>query len=109
MSNQQIDRRQAKTILKAVSAKNLRKSGGILKCLVDGNSHKLAQRMYFDYVSDQDFSKFPLFLQKLDRMLYKFGGKTAKKRHIRDDDDVNSSKKGKKGKGNKRNRPSDDE
>jgi hypothetical protein len=49
-----------------------------LQCLTDGPSHKLAQKLYKQYVSDEDYSKFHSFLVDLDRMLVRHGAKVNK-------------------------------
>lgn len=82
-------------IKKVLSGRRFRErtSSGVLKCLIDGNAHKFAQRLYCDHVSDADFSKFPMFLTELDKLLYKFGGKIKEKPTVSEDDDIDTTKR----------------
>lgn len=77
--------------------KTTAKSGGYLRCLTDADAHKWAQKIYSTYISDSNFSKFPLFLIKLDRLLNDFGASKNKKNgensSLREDDEKGSNKK----------------
>ena len=46
-----------------------------LRVLIDEPSYKMAQKIYKSYISPNDYSKFHAFMQELDRLLAKFGGK----------------------------------
>ena len=96
-----VNQRQVDSLAKIFASKHRHRSSGVLKCLVDADDHKAAQKLYFKYISDSDFSKFPLFLQKFDRMLYKFGGKVAERPTEEEDEDLISRKRDKKGKDKK--------
>lgn len=41
--------------------------------LTDANGHKVAQKLYHQYISDTDYSKLPAFVQALDSLLAHFG------------------------------------
>jgi hypothetical protein len=78
---------------------------GYLRCLTDAEAHRWAQKMYASYISADDFSKFPSFLIKLDRLLTEFGAKKSKNGHddLVDDDEIkmDKGKKRKKSRGKK--------
>jgi hypothetical protein len=79
--------RQKKILLKTLSSRKDKGGPGVLRCLVDANSHKLAQKLFYDHISDSNFSKFPLFLQELDQLLHKFGAKTKTREEIAEEDE----------------------
>jgi hypothetical protein len=45
-----------------------------LRILVDVPSYKLVQKLYQQYISEGDFSKFHSFMSEMDRLLSRFGG-----------------------------------
>jgi hypothetical protein len=45
-----------------------------LRVLKDKAGYNAAQKLYGAYVSQDDFSKFPLFCQELDHLLHRYGG-----------------------------------
>jgi hypothetical protein len=49
-----------------------------LRVLTDDASHKLANKIFKTYVSEDDFSKFHSFLIDMDRLLARFGGQSPK-------------------------------
>jgi len=49
-----------------------------LRILTDDPSHKLAQKIFKTYISQDDYSKYHSFLIDLDRLLAKFGGQSPK-------------------------------
>jgi hypothetical protein len=79
-------------------------SNGYLRCLVDADAHKWAQKIYSSYISDNDYSKFPSFLLQLDKLLHNFGAKANKISTTKEDDEYGSDRKKKK----KRNRDRDE-
>jgi len=44
-----------------------------MSVLTDANGHKVAQKLYHQYISDSDYSKLPAFVQALDALLSHFG------------------------------------
>lgn len=46
---------------------------GKLRCLIDQASHKLIQKLYTQYISEDDFSHMPAFAQDMDKLLIKYG------------------------------------
>jgi len=97
-----LNQTQMNGMLKALSRNKFRdKHFGVLKCLVDANSHKMAQKLYYDYISESNFAKFSVFLSKLDNLLYNMGGKPVDKNEVEEDDEIprmgkNKDKKRKK-------------
>ena len=49
-----------------------------LRILTDESSHKLANKIFKTYISQDDFGKFHQFLIDFDRLLAKFGGRAPK-------------------------------
>lgn len=49
-----------------------------MRVLTDQAGHKVATKLYHQYISDADYSKLPAFVQDLDRMLAKYGAATGK-------------------------------
>jgi hypothetical protein len=49
-----------------------------LRVLSDSHGHSLLMKMWKDYISDEDFSRFPSFSLEVDRMLIRYGAKPAK-------------------------------
>lgn len=41
--------------------------------LTDAAGHKVAQKLYHQYISSEDYSKLPAFVQGLDALLARFG------------------------------------
>jgi hypothetical protein len=72
------------------------KSAGYLRCLIDADAHKWAQKIYSSYISDNDYSKFPSFLMQLDRLLHNFGAKANKISTTKEDEEYGSDVKRKK-------------
>lgn len=48
-----------------------------LRVLRDGNAMKMAQRIFTDYISDENFSNYIAFLVKFDQLLVSLGGRPA--------------------------------
>ena len=69
------------------------RSKGYLRCLTDANGHKMAQRIYLDYISDSDFSRFPAFLVRFDKLLTSYGAKSNKAESIKEDKERKAIKK----------------
>lgn len=56
-----------------------------LKVLNDGDGVKLLMSIYQDYVSDDDYVKFPKFMADVDNLLYKARGNRTLTREERDE------------------------
>jgi|SRR5580765_170376 hypothetical protein len=71
-----------------------------LRVLKDKAGYNAAQKLYGAYVSQDDFSKFPLFCQELDHLLHRYGGQVepetedheSDKLPTRDQDDGNDGR-----------------
>lgn len=68
-----------------------RKPAG-MRCLTDEPSHKLALKLYKEYIGLEKMAQFPNFMHALDALLAKFGGgkpEDAEPHHrrVRDDED----------------------
>jgi hypothetical protein len=72
--------RNLRTIAKAEHTRHLR----VLK---DQSGQRLAQKLYGQYCSQEDYSKYPAFCQELDSLLHKYGGNPEEN----EDDDTSST------------------
>ena len=45
--------------------------------LIDVPGKKLAEKLYIEYISNEDMSRFPLFMAKLDELLVSMGATPA--------------------------------
>lgn len=90
-----------------------------LKVLNDGDGVRLLMSIYQDYVSDDDYVKFPTFMYDVDTLLYKARGNRTLTREEREEmEDAAPKKKGRRrpkrpagnngnnGEGNSNNAPS---
>lgn len=48
---------------------------GRLTILVDPASHKMAAKLYNEFISPDDYGNFPAFIQELDMLLRKYGAR----------------------------------
>lgn len=72
--------------IEAKSKSNLR-----LRVLKDGGAHKLLQRLYADFISDTDFSKYPAFVMDMDKLFKKYGAKTGSADDLPSEDEDESA------------------
>lgn len=58
-----------RNLVQAKSSENMH-----LTVLTDAAGHKMAQKLYHQFCSQEDYSKFPAFMQDLDRLMSKYAG-----------------------------------
>jgi len=57
-----------------------------VRVLTDADGHRTAQKLYHKYISEENYSKLPAFVQALDNLLARFGaGKGGGERAAPDD------------------------
>lgn len=76
-----------------------------LKVLNDGDGVRLLMSIYQDYVSDDDYVKFPDFMYNVDSLLYKARGNKALTREEREEMEEATPKRGKRKKPKQRPKP----
>ena len=56
-----------------------------LRVLVDEVSHRMAQKIFKTFIGGNDYSQFHGFMQDLDRLLAKYGGRAQKSNNGQND------------------------